>query len=311
MGILKDLVGEDFGIRGANRWWRGVVHDSLVVDDAQDYFYWNSEGVCGGPIEYLMHVRGMSYRQAIEYINSRSKEFSIFYSIDYNSSRLDDKEKFINPALVDIFYNNCIENDKSYWSKRGITDESITAFRLGFTGKFFTIPLYVNDEFRNFQLRSDTPTKVIKLYYSNLSDGGYLFNDFVLRIIRPKILYITEGPTDCIRLFQEGVPCVSHTLGSEGWNDKWNHLFDPFNIIYIIYDNDLAGFSGALKLSKKLGYSRCRIYNFFDFEEKFDVIDFFNSGNSADDFIKLTEYNYLTPAELDGKIRALKAKNRG
>jgi len=50
----------------------------------------------------------------------------------------------------------------------------------------------------------------------------------------------------------------------------------------VVYDNDSAGISGAKKAVKILGESRCKIYTFTGFGEKYDVCDFFANGGTTE-----------------------------
>ncbi|MFN3136002.1 MAG: hypothetical protein ACK44H_10610, partial [Candidatus Kryptonium sp.] len=174
MGVLKDLVAEDFGVTGTDRWFKAIEHDSLVVDNYRDIFFWNSRGLAGDALEYLTKVRGLSYRSAIEILKSKQSA-KAFLSLDLDTSRKEkESEIVINPNLVEIFHENGEINDTSYWDRRGIKPEFRKAFKLGFNGEFFTIPLYdLAGNFRNFMLRSDSP-KRIKLFYS--LHEHYIFN---------------------------------------------------------------------------------------------------------------------------------------
>lgn len=50
--------------------WRGVEHDSLVVDSSKNSFYWNSTQQYGDPIDFLMSVMGVeSIQQAVRQLN--------------------------------------------------------------------------------------------------------------------------------------------------------------------------------------------------------------------------------------------------
>lgn len=283
MGILKKLVAEDFGITGHNRWYKAKEHDSLVVDDLRDVFFWNSAGIFGGPVDYLVKVRNMPYYDAINFLRDYTY-YKDTLIVDINNQR-DNNHIIINPNLINVFHENCITKDTSYWDRRGINEWSIKAFQLGWTGEFFTIPLYKNGIFKNFQLRKDNP-KTIRYFYP--LGEWYFFNEDVFNLFKLDEIIITEGPVDCIRLFQEGIPCVSHTLGASGWDLRWNLFFDGIKRIYVLYDNDEAGNIGARKLARHLGDWRTKIYTFWDFQKKgYDVIDFFNDGNSVNDLYDL------------------------
>lgn len=284
MGVLKGLVAEDFGISGHGRWYKAVVHDSLVVDDVKDVFYWNSAGLYGGVLDYLVKVRGMAFSDAVAYLKSLPY-YSETLVLDIDLGRKDDTV-VVNPKLVDVFHERCISENKSYWEARGLNDSTIKMFQLGWTGEYFAIPLFKDGIFKNFQLRRDYPEKRIRYLY-RLGER-YFFNEDIFRLFDFDEVIITEGPVDCMRLFQEGFYAVSHTMGAFGWDLRWNPLFDRIKRIYVLYDNDPAGLYGAINLAKHLGEWRTRIYTFWDFDKRgYDVVDFFNDGYTSNDLVKI------------------------
>ena len=70
MSLLQDLISEDFGLEGRNRWHHAGEHDSLVYDSENDFFFWNSQNLKGGALEYLMQVRGMEKSEARNFLNN-------------------------------------------------------------------------------------------------------------------------------------------------------------------------------------------------------------------------------------------------
>jgi len=236
----------------------------------------------------LTKVKGFDYHLAKEYITN----FEGF--LNPLPKRVLKNDKVIVPfgKLVDTFHDNYLQEETDYWEKRGITLTSVKRFRLG---KFYnelqeitwnTVPIFLNGEFYNFQLRTDFPEKMIRYYYKGL--GPMPFNFDVMSITDNII--ICEGPTDCIRLSQEGVPCVSHNAGSAGWRPEWFSYFIKQKKIIVLYDNDEAGVKGAKKVAENLGVYRTKIYTFKDFDKKgYDVIDYFRDGNKVSDLLKIIE----------------------
>ena len=54
--------------KGVNR-WQGVEHDSLVVTG--NMFSWNSKGIKGNTLDYLMKVENVPFREAVEKITGQ------------------------------------------------------------------------------------------------------------------------------------------------------------------------------------------------------------------------------------------------
>ena len=276
--LLETYISEDFTFTNTHgRYLRTAEHDSLVYDRVRDAFFWNSRNLSGGLYTYLTKVRNMPAREASNLSRQQPTNFANIY--------VKEKEPIVvSPNLVDIFYERG-KNNREYWyNKRGYTDATIDDFKLGYTGEWYTIPIFVDGEFRNFQLRRDEPEKASKSWYSGVGPLPFNFStlDYTDWVV------ISEGPPDCIMLRQNDIPSVSQNNGAGYWNPDWNPKFARLKKIYIVYDNDEAGNKGSVKLCKYWG-QRAKIYNFWDFDEGYDVTDFFKDGGTREDFIERLE----------------------
>jgi DNA primase len=280
MNLLESIISRDQELVCRGRWLHGANNDSLVVDCERQIFFWNSRGVVGDIYTWLTEIKGMSYSEAKDYLKTLGTFTGSFI---HNIS--DKAEVIVYPALIDVFYENGLHESTEYWDKRGINDTTRSRFKLGYYNGFYTIPVFQDGIFRNFQLRQDEPTKKILYYYENT--GRLLFNSDILKLT--DTIIITEGPTDCLRLSQEGAPCMSHTAGSEGWDTNWFKYFIHQKKVIVLYDNDDAGRNGAIKVAKNLGEHRTWIYTFDGFGPKYDAGDFFNAGYKLKDLRELIE----------------------
>jgi DNA primase len=283
---LEDLVAEDYKLSGSGRYIRTMEHDSLVIDTKEQVFYWNSRNIYGTAIDWLTKVKDIPYKQAKEMIGDELPLTSIISSHD-----IQEKDKVGNHIPFKPLVNNFFEkgkNNRDYWYGRGYTDETINRFELGYDGKeWYTIPIYVDGKFVNFQLRKNNP-KRMKHWYRGV--GPHPFNFSILKMNDWVVL--TEGPVDAIMLTQYGIPAVSHTGAAGYWNNSWITYFNGIREIYCTYDNDKAGWNGSIKVSYGLGVGRVKIYNMWNFDEKYDVSDYFNDGGSAEEFVQLLKDNY-------------------
>lgn len=276
--LVAKLVDEDFGINGRGRWFRSDEHSSLVVDDERGLFFYNAENLSGDALSYLLKVRGWNFRDAVNFVKQfKGYKATYTYTVDYEK-----EDVVVYPKLVDIFWQEGREN-RGYWYNRGLTDETINRFKLGFHDDWFLIPFFVDSAFRNFQMRKDIPSKRIKSWYKGV--GPLLFNSDLLKVVDSVV--ITEGPVDAILLNQYGIPAVSHNGGAENWLDEWFEYFMYTKNIVIAYDNDKPGRMGARKIAKNLGIYRCKLYNFDGYEDKYDVVDFFRDGGTKDEFERI------------------------
>jgi len=282
MGILEALISEDYELTGDGRWYKGVIHDSLVVDSEKQIFYWNSKGIVGNAFIWLTQVRGLSYTEAKNILRNYNDYSDTFIHVVKGKK----EDIIIYPELVDIFWKNGKVNDDTYWKKRTITDETIDRFKLGYYNGWYMIPIYQDGIFKNFQCRRDDPKKMIKSWYKGV--GTLLFNSDILKITDK--IYITEGPTDCIVMNQNGLFSVSQNGGSENWQEEWFKYFIYQKEIVVLYDNDDAGRLGVIKVAKNLGIYRTKVYTFQDFSDKgFDVGDFFERGGTRDELLNIID----------------------
>jgi DNA primase len=285
--ILSKLISDDFGLdsKDGSRWGKSKEHSSLVLDKERGIFYWNSEGIVGDPLVYLMRVRKLSFEQAKEFL----KELTYTGTHVYTIYGKDKEDVVVYPKLVDIFFDDGL-NNREYFYIRGLTDETIDRFQLGYWNNFATVPFFVDGTFRNFQLRKDVP-RIIKSYYKGI--GPLLFNSDILKLTNR--IFIAEGPIDALILTQNGIPAVSTNSGGT-MLPEWFFKFIYQDEIVILFDNDKAGLLEARKVAKMLGVNRCKIYLFSDFEENgYDPVDFYRDGYTTDELNNLiaTKAKYL------------------
>jgi DNA primase len=146
------------------------------------------------------------------------------------------------------------------------------------------IPFFENGTFRNFQMRKDNP-KTLKSYYRGV--GALLYNSDILKLTNK--IYFVEGPVDALIMIQNGIPAISTNAG-EAFKPEWMDKFIYQDEIYICFDNDTAGITGARRVSKVLGLNRCKCYCFQDFDEKgYDPVDYFRDGGKKDDLLNIIE----------------------
>mmetsp|Transcript_12010 Transcript_12010/g.24458 ORF Transcript_12010/g.24458 Transcript_12010/m.24458 type:complete len:758 (-) Transcript_12010:3951-6224(-) len=71
---------------------------------------------------------------------------------------------------------------------------------------------------------------------------------------------ITEGEFDAMAVHQAtGLPAISVPNGASSFPVNCIPLLERFNRIFVWFDDDIAGHSGAQKISRKLGVGRCFI----------------------------------------------------
>ncbi len=303
LSILEKLVKEDYGlILNGEKWARAEKHDSLVIDRTKQVFHWNSRDLHGDAFAYLMFVRGLTHDASKEYLRQNDGKVTFIHEIRNK------EEVIVYPKLVEVFHSNLLNNNKDYFYKRTITDETISRFQLGYHEGFYMIPIYQDGLLKQFQMRRDYPRKEIKNYYRGV--GGLLYNSEILKFV-DKVVFV-EGVTSCVVLNQNNIPAVSSNTGAEGFMVDWFPYFVHQDLIYLIYDNDSAGINGAIRTAKILGETRCKLYTFADKEEKgYDANDFFIDGGTRQEFLSLIENESKYSFELYKKQDNKKGKKYG
>lgn len=297
MSLLAKIIEEDFGLEGHGRWYRSLDHSSLVFDSEKDLFYFNKEGIHGDIFIYLTQVRNLSYQEAKEFIRKNNGQAVFIHTIK------DTKETVVYPALVEIFHQNLLNGDRSYFYSRTINDITISRYKLGLYNEWYMIPIFQDGLFRQFQMRREIPKKSIRGYYE--TEMAYLFNSDILKLVDH--IYIVESPISALVLLQNNIPAISYTSGSGGFMPQWYSYFLHQKEIYLLYDNDLAGEKGAYHTATILGEHRCKIYTFNrSGVEHYGPDDWFIDGNSKEDFLNLIEQYSIKSYEMErrrGKFR--------
>jgi DNA primase len=276
MTTVEEIISQTHELEGNGRFLRAIEHDSLVVDRKRQLFFWNSQGIYGNAYDWLIKVMGMSEQEAKHAIIAEDDIFSKSYTTHTQGHVTP------MPELVEIFYNYG-KGYREYWYDiRGYTEETVNRFRLGYNGEWYTIPIIVDGDFRNFQCLHHNP-KGRKSWYIGL--GALPFNFAILKLTDWVVL--TEGPNDAIMLRQNNIPAISQTGGAGTWKNMWLHYFMKIKQIFVTYDNDEAGNEGVKRVIKNLGIDRTVAYNFWDFDYGFDVSNFFQKGGTAEGFMNL------------------------
>ncbi len=268
--LLESFVETDFGYKATSNWGKSDQHSSLVVDRKRSLWFWNSKGWSGDVVDYLMLVRKMRKKDALQLVQGAVS------SSNYSESSTDTPYE----KLVGFLWENGKDN-RDYWYRRCLQDNIIDRFSLGFYNDWFTLPIYVDGVFRNFQCRREVPEKRIKAWYRGV--GPILFNSSILQFVNK--VYITEGPVDAILLSQLGLPAISHNAGAEGWRDEWfKYFFKTKEIVYVA-DNDAPGKKAAKKVASSLGEGKVKVLIFSDKPDKYDAVDFFRDGGALEEFL--------------------------
>ncbi len=281
---LVDLVGQTITLKRSGDQYTGKCpfhddqHDSLSVSEK----LWNCHAGCGGgdAIAWIERTQGVDFKAACEIL---AKMAGVRSKAEPPNPSRSEHQKSDNPKLKTIprevagqYHHDLTPERRQYYHQRGLTDETIDHYLLGWNGTRYTIPVFIGGEFVNVRLRRDDTNKRDK-GPKLLNMTGYgearVFNQDVL--LTAEIVVIAEGEFDAMLLQQRGWAAVSSTAGAATFKAEWVNLFVKCQTVYICYDNDLAGRSGAAKVAALFG-ERARIITLPDeVGEAGDVTDFF------------------------------------
>lgn len=185
-----------------------------------------------------------------------------------------------------------------------ITGQVIESVKLGKITNKLATPVFVNGKLKNvarYNINKLPNTPKVE-YMPNSKTGDIVPFDLWKNNFNNTV--ICEGEKDMLVARSYGINAITLTGGSQS-SIKPEYLENFRNRnVYIVYDNDDAGKTGAKKLYKQLiDYCNVFITNISSVckEEKEDISDFFNKYNkSREDFIYILENNsrQLTQNEL-------------
>lgn len=169
---------------------------------------------------------------------------------------------------------------------RGLHDETLRKFRIGFDGQRIVIPIYDEDgnlaNIRRYKRNAIDKNKMIS--WSKGQGEARLFGHEMLR--RYDTIVLAEGELDRILAVQEGLPAVTHTGGAAVFKAEWAKWFKDKNV-YVAYDDDAKGDQGAMKVASILKDVASSVWRLkLDTGIKGgDITDFFvTNGLGVDDF---------------------------
>lgn len=179
---------------------------------------------------------------------------------------------------------------RKYLNARGIPDEVVNANIIGWNGWRITIPIYNRQgEVVFFRLAKDPddPRPAPKVLSSPGSTVELYGWDEVIN--QPKDIVICEGEFDRLVLQAQGFPAVTSTAGAATFRPEWAKALHEIDNVYICFDNDQAGRTGAQVVSLMIPHAKVVEWP-QEVGEGGDVTDFFvRLKRSREDFLKLLE----------------------
>lgn len=291
---LADIVRQTTELRRSGEQWIGKCpfHDdrsaSLSVSDK--FFKCHAAGCDkqGDAFTWMELIYNLDFSQAVKKLEQMA---GITSAKPQRSAPKTEPHKTMPKGVAEQFHRDLPAERREYYHKRGLSDETVDHFLLGWDGTRYTIPVFCGGELLNVRRRRDEANKRDR-GPKMLNTSGYgaavLFNQDALQ--DAESIVIAEGEFDTMLLAQHGWKAVCSTAGAGTFKPEWADLFNACRTIYICYDNDLAGRSGAAKVARLFG-DKARIVTLpEEVGDAGDVTDFFVAlGRTDADFEALLQ----------------------
>lgn len=201
--------------------------------------------------------------------------------------------KIIPEDVADTYHKNLLGNQTALdflLEKRFINSATIERFKLGFDRGKITIPIRDRHgailNIRKYNKDGDGKNKMLSY------KAGYgASRIFPIENLKHDSILICEGEMDTLLANQQGYRAITGTTGAVTWRSEWNELFKG-KTVFICYDMDPAGESGAVNVAKNLvNFAKSvRIVKLIGLEDTKggDFTDYFVSkGNTKENFDEL------------------------
>lgn len=144
--------------------------------------------------------------------------------------------------------------------KRGLTDETIKHFQLGYDSQqhAIAIPVFKRGELINIKYRILKPDEGQPKYKGERGAETWLYNeDGINEGLKKKGVLVVEGEFDAMSAWQAGFKNVVSPASGKDSYGIWLEMLDVIPKVYLCYDNDKPGRDAALKFSGRVGADKC------------------------------------------------------
>ena len=200
-----------------------------------------------------------------------------------------------------------IDDHRSFLNKRGISNDVIGSFNIHsgpgpstLMPKAIVIPVhdvddkYLFNKYRRCPSEGNVNPKYLFDTGGKISLYGVNYLIKYTKHIKPgkndkdkTKLVITEGELDTLVCWSLGIPAVTSTAGAMSFREEWLELLDRFDV-YICFDNDDAGYRGAIKLLDFIPHAKVVFIPGGNPKIK-DISDFVGSGGDFETLMREAE----------------------
>jgi hypothetical protein len=216
---------------------------SFTANIGSGVYFCNSCGSKGNVHTFTKEIKGLSGQDAWYYLGD---------ALGLERPAVSDGRPDIDPSLPVKWHKELMESTapvRQYLTEvRGITDETLKRFLIGFDGERVTLPIY--NEFnelvniRRYKWNSyEGATKMINYEDEQGNAYGEVRLYGVERLVDESVeaVMLCEGEWDRLVAEQNEIPAVTSTAGAGNFNVEFFDFFRNKKYVYICYDNDEAG----------------------------------------------------------------------
>src|SRR3989344_4183697 len=194
-------------------------------------------------------------------------------------------KRTLTPLLVEKYHKALTPEIINYLNKRGITDDRISQYKVGYISEYGTwwiaIPIKdLNGNYSFLKLRQDPKYGDKKMTWPNGIEAQIY--DWESLIMAKDRVLIAEGEMDALLMKSHGITCITNTHGAMTIDELWFEHFKPELEYFICYDNDDVGKNGSNKLANALFNAGCVKINIITLPEEVG-----NKGDLGDYIIHL------------------------
>jgi DNA primase len=212
-------------------------------------------GEAGSVKELVKKILGKNEFEILRFILSKKTEADNAFEETLNDlfEEKPDFEEFSQETLDKLYQElGTSQEAKDYFNARGITEESMHHFKLGYSNKMgmVIVPVHSPDGTPVGLVGRSITEKRFK-NSTNLPKNKTMFNIHRAKRIGEHVI-IVESTFDAIRIHQAGFPNVVATLGGHISKENIGLLNRHFNKVTIMTDSDLAGRELGLSIANRL-----------------------------------------------------------
>jgi hypothetical protein len=323
-----ELFEEFVRLRGRGRermafclWHENTDTEALSINVEEGTFLCRNPacGVRGDFVTFYMRVRGLQFLEAVREIALRvgldpstmpsRRDVDVSATEARHTALLENwrpgtREPDAPPVVLTIdeeivtaMHERLLSSDADMaWldERRGINRGTVVQFKIGHDGQRYYIP--IRDEqwrvvnIRRYKRDARRAAEKMISWREGFGSARLFPIDVVMAPDVSQPIFLLEGEMDLLLATQHGLNAITTTGGAGTWKAEWNELFRN-RTVYICYDNDTAGATGAHAIARQL-LPVCREVRVVTWPyrepEGFDFTDYIHgNGQTIPDLIEL------------------------